>query len=229
MILILRSIIKEFGFDKIYEVNKIQHVSCGLARPAISNYIALLVAKNLFVYSPDFSKVKLTEDGIKFIDELMDSEKEWEKRLIIRGPILNYDNLIIRSGELFRANRILRDILYFAEIDLKIIDPYFGSEILDIIEDSGPNRTISIIFSNRVTASTKNTCYLFSSQYDNTKFRILNNQIHDRFIICDNKIGFHLGHSLKDLGKKDCQINIDKNTENLLKLFDKRWHQGTTL
>ena len=208
--LVLMSLIEEFGFDKIYEIKKIKRLNCGFATHTISKFIDFFVDSKLMVYSPDFSKVKLTDDGIKVIDKLLMDEKEWKKRLIIKGPILNYDNLIIRSGELFEANRVLRDILNFAETSIKIIDPYFGSDILDMIEDSGFERSVRIILSNKITPSTKNACLSYCSQYKNTQIRIINNEIHDRFIICDDRNGFHLGHSLKDLGKKDCQINLDK-------------------
>jgi len=41
----------------------------------------------------------------------------------------------------------------------------------------------------------------YSKQYDNITLKIFSNS-HDRFLILDKKEIFHIGASLKDLGKK---------------------------
>ena len=46
----------------------------------------------------------------------------------------------------------------------------------------------------------------YLKQYNNITF-IINNIFHDRFIIIDNKELYHLGASIKDLGKKCFAIN----------------------
>ena len=63
----------------------------------------------------------------------------------------------------------------------------------------------------------------YKSQYKNITLKI-NNNIHDRFIIIDDKELYHCGTSFKDLGKKCFGINkIDDKDwlNNILKLTKK--------
>ena len=59
----------------------------------------------------------------------------------------------------------------------------------------------------------------YKEQYSNIDL-IINNKIHDRFIIIDKKVLYHCGASFKDLGKK-CfaitKINDNNVLNNLLK------------
>ena len=52
--------------------------------------------------------------------------------------------------------------------------------------------------------------------YSNIKF-------HDRFILLDNSSGYHIGHSIKNLGEKDAQINLIKNPIEQISLLEERW------
>ena len=58
----------------------------------------------------------------------------------------------------------------------------------------------------------------FNSQY-NLKIKYTN-IFHDRFIIIDNTL-YHIGASLKDLGKKCFGINIIEDKDYLDKIIDK--------
>jgi hypothetical protein len=53
--------------------------------------------------------------------------------------------------------------------------------------------------------------------------------LHDRFILWDRKAGVHLGHSIKDLGKKDTQVNKIADVGKQLQLFEDRWGQATPI
>jgi len=48
-----------------------------------------------------------------------------------------------------------------------------------------------------------------------------NNEFHDRFIIIDNKKIYHLGASLKDLGKKGFAINLIEEVDVVKLLLNK--------
>ena len=59
----------------------------------------------------------------------------------------------------------------------------------------------------------------FNKQYTNLIIKY-SNIFHDRFIIIDNTL-YHLGASLKDLGKKCFSINKIEDREYLNKLIEK--------
>jgi ribose transport system ATP-binding protein len=57
---------------------------------------------------------------------------------------------------------------------------------------------------------------------------ILQDDLHDRFIIVDNVTAYTLGHSLKDLGSKDSVITCAPDSLPIIELFNKRWQQAKT-
>lgn len=59
----------------------------------------------------------------------------------------------------------------------------------------------------------------YIKQYKNVKIKI-NNKVHDRFIIIDNKNLYHCGASLKDLGKKCFAITEIENNNWLTELLN---------
>ena len=54
-------------------------------------------------------------------------------------------------------------------------------------------------------------------EYDNVTIKIMDN-IHDRFIIIDNRLFYNFGASFKDLGKKCFSINKIEDKDSLNKL-----------
>jgi hypothetical protein len=59
----------------------------------------------------------------------------------------------------------------------------------------------AIIYSEKIHPTLKNDLAKLAAQYPAIELRILKNN-HDRFLIIDRKELYHLGASLKDLGKK---------------------------
>ena len=97
-------------------------------------------------------------------------------------------------------------ILNKAKKKITIIDNYIDKNLLDILRNI--NKDILII-----TNKYNNQDYIkYQTQYNNITLKI-NNNIHDRFIIIDNKELYHVGASLKDLGKKCFAINKIENKE----------------
>ncbi|MFN4885764.1 MAG: hypothetical protein ACK5HD_06060, partial [Bacteroidota bacterium] len=58
-----------------------------------------------------------------------------------------------------------------------------------------------IIYTEKITAQLKLDIEKHNAQYSPIEIRILKNT-HDRFLILDEKELYHLGASLKDLGKR---------------------------
>ena len=59
----------------------------------------------------------------------------------------------------------------------------------------------SLIYTNVISKQLKLDFEKYSAQYDNVKLETFKNS-HDRFLIIDNNDIYHIGASLKDLGKK---------------------------
>ena len=74
-----------------------------------------------------------------------------------------------------------------------------------------------IIYTNINTSKILNSdINIFNKQYNNLEVRYTTN-VHDRYIIIDNNKLYHIGASIKDLGKKIFYINeLENNLINIL-------------
>ncbi len=102
------------------------------------------------------------------------------------------------DGQVYDAYSLLINIIRKAKDKIIIIDNYIDKTILDVLIYKNENVKVEIW--------TKNVkCDLdikkFNLQYPNVEIKKVNN-FHDRFIILDDEELYHVGASLKDLGKK---------------------------
>ena len=122
------------------------------------------------------------------------------------------NNHIFFDGQIYDSYSIMLDILNTSKKSIIIIDNYIDKNILDIL--SKTNKRITLI-TNKYNNEDYNK---YKEQYSNINL-VINNKIHDKFIIIDKKILYHCGASFKDLGKK-CfaitKINEDNVLTNLL-------------
>jgi len=220
---------KEYGFKSAHYINdidvKMMRLSCYDAEERVRS----LIKKNVLSLSPDGRQVKFTDYGLELYESMVHAQQDWAKQPIIRVSNLNHDQIIIRAGETFKADRVLREIFAVANKELNIVDPYIGSKIFDLIEDAETRAYVYILTSDKISKTTIETYKAYKQQYSYIDMKIIHGDIHDRFIIWDRSRGFHIGHSLKDLGTKDVQLNLLKHPDVQLKLFEKRWAEGQEL
>ena len=116
------------------------------------------------------------------------------------------------DGQIYDSYSLLLDIFNTSKDIIIIIDNYIDKTILDVLRNI--NKKVTII-----TNKYNNNDYTkYKEQYKNIEL-IINNKIHDRFIIIDKKILYHCGASLKDLGKKCFAITKIENEEWLNKML----------
>ena len=90
--------------------------------------------------------------------------------------------------------------------EIIIIDNYVDKQVLDIISRL---KVRVILITKEITKYSKLTLLdieKYNEEYNNLVIKY-DNSFHDRYIIIDRKILYHLGASLKDLGKKTFSIN----------------------
>ena len=105
-----------------------------------------------------------------------------------------------------------------AKNEIILIDNYIDDTVLTLFSKI-PNIKITI-YTNTISKQLKLDFEKYSKQYDNITLKNFLNS-HDRFLILDKKEIFHIGASLKDLGKKwfaFSKINLDIN--ELIKKLD---------
>ena len=117
---------------------------------------------------------------------------------------------IFFNGEIYDAYSLIIDLIKEASNKIIIIDNYLDKSILDMLTYKKESVIVELITSSHYL--TKLDIEKFNSQY-NLKIKYTN-IFHDRFIIIDDNL-YHVGASLKDLGKKCFGINKIEDKEYL--------------
>ncbi len=158
-----------------------------------------------FIYSNRdiFRRVISMENNIEMLN---DKQKENEKKFDLifnefKGK--EFNEKLFFNGQIYDAYSLLINIIREAKTKIIIIDNYFDKNILDILAYKDDNVKAEIYVKNM---KTKLDIDKFNLQYSNTIVKVVSN-FHDRFIIIDDKNLYHIGASLKDLGKKCFAIN----------------------
>ena len=107
---------------------------------------------------------------------------------------------IFLDGQIFDAHKLLSDIFRSARSSIFIIDNYLDDSILTLLSKRNKNVIVKI-FTGKITPQLKLDVKKYNEQYPHVELIKLT-KAHDRFIIIDEKQVYHLGASLKDLGKK---------------------------
>ena len=117
---------------------------------------------------------------------------------------------IFFDGQIFDAYALASKIIKSAKTSIKLIDNYIDESVLTILAKKSINVKVTL-FTKKVSKKLELDIDKFNQQYPLVEVKILNNS-HDRFLIIDDVEIYHLGASLKDLGKKwfaFSKINVD--------------------
>ncbi|MGI6723978.1 MAG: hypothetical protein ACOX39_06380 [Arcobacteraceae bacterium] len=106
---------------------------------------------------------------------------------------------IFYNGQIFDAYAFINDILKKANKTVLLIDNYIDDSVFTIFSKY-PNISFTI-YTHTISKQLNLDFKTYQKQYSNIELKI-NKNFHDRFIIIDDKKLYHLGASLKDLGKK---------------------------
>ena len=118
---------------------------------------------------------------------------------------------IFFDGQIYDAYSLIIDIIKKSNYKITIIDNYVDDSILEILSKKKDNVEVVILTSNK--SNIKNIdIQKFNKQYPTLKVA-KTDKFHDRFIILDEKEMYHLGASIKDLGKKCFGINKIENDD----------------
>ena len=109
------------------------------------------------------------------------------------------------DGEFYDAYSFIQNLFELANKEIIIIDNYIDRRVIDRLVVKKNNVKI-IIYTNKNTKLIESDIESFNNQYGDLEVKFINN-VHDRFIIIDRIKLYHLGHSIKDVGKKIFSIN----------------------
>ncbi len=106
---------------------------------------------------------------------------------------------IFYDGEIYDAYVLINTIFKSSQKSIVLIDNYIDDTVLTLF--SKYPTLDYIIITQKPSKQLNLDIKKYKSQYHNLKVKI-SNKYHDRFLIVDDKEVYHIGASLKDLGKK---------------------------
>jgi ORF6N domain len=107
---------------------------------------------------------------------------------------------IFFDGQVYDAYTLAADIIKTAKISIILIDNYIDETVLTLLSKRNAEATATI-YTQKINQQLALDLEKHKQQYPEITVKIIAKS-HDRFIIIDNQQLYHLGASLKDLGKK---------------------------
>ena len=107
---------------------------------------------------------------------------------------------IFFDGQIFDAYKFATDLIRSAGKSLLLIDNYVDESVLLMLSKRNPGVSATI-YTQKITSQLQLDLEKHNDQYPPINIRTYRNS-HDRFLIVDDKEVYHIGASLKDLGKK---------------------------
>ena len=106
---------------------------------------------------------------------------------------------IFYNGQIYDAYSFVNDLIKTAKKEIILIDNYIDDTVLTLF--SKILNIKAVIYTNTISKQLQLDFEKYSKQYKNVEIKIFKDS-HDRFLILDKQEVYHIGASLKDLGKK---------------------------
>lgn len=126
---------------------------------------------------------------------------------------------IFFDGQIFDAYAFVADLIRKAKKRRVVIDSYIGDSVLVQLSKRNSGVTVDI-YDGRISDQLRQDVERHNAQYPGVTLHAYN-KAHDRFLIIDEEV-YHIGHSLKDLGKKlfaFSKMDVMTGSELLSKLW----------
>ncbi|MBS1490467.1 MAG: virulence RhuM family protein [Bacteroidetes bacterium] len=136
-------------------------------------------------------------------------EHEQKFDLLINSNLPGQEGIFF-DGQIFDAWQFVSRLIKSARNNILLIDNYVDEVTLSLLSKRKKNVN-AIIYTAKLTSQLKYDLEKHQAQYENIEIKIFSKS-HDRFLIIDEKELYHIGASLKDLGKRwfaFSKINMD--------------------
>ncbi|WP_148571701.1 virulence RhuM family protein [Aliarcobacter cryaerophilus] len=189
--------IEHYNLDMIlslgYRINSIKATKFRQwATSVLKNYI-----QNGYVINGE----KITNDRFVSLENDVNILKSQIKKINskIKENSLEFNQNIFFDGQIYDAYIFVNDLIKFAKSEIVLIDNYIDDTVFTLFSKY-PNINFTI-YTSTISKQLKLDFEKYSKQYKNISLKTFKSS-HDRFLIIDKKEIYHLGASLKDLGKK---------------------------
>src|SRR5690554_19782 len=150
----------------------------------------MLISNASLFHRLDKIELKQLETDVKFeeIFKALESGK------------LESEKGVFYNGQVFDAYTFVSNIIRSAKSSIILLDNYVDDTVLTLLGKRGTNVTATI-YTKSIGNELRLDLQRYNSQYPPVKIEVFSDA-HDRFLIVDSAELYHIGASLKDLGKK---------------------------
>ncbi|GEM53739.1 MAG: ORF6N domain-containing protein [Citrobacter freundii] len=171
----------------------------------------MLISNASLFHRLDNIELKQLEADQKFeeIFKAMESDK------------LQSEKGVFYNGQVFDAYAFVSDIIRSAKSSIILLDNYVDDTVLTLLGKRNTNVTATI-YTKSISNQLRLDVQRYNNQYPPIEIEIFSDA-HDRFLIIDNVELYHIGASLKDLGKKWFAFSrMDIEVGRMLKILNQQ-------
>ena len=174
------------------------NVSIGIMRAFVEmrRFIAnneLLFEKISTVELKQLEYQRRTDEKLEQIFEYISEHEESTQKVFFDGQIYDAFSLIV-------------SLIQKADSEIVLIDNYVDMETLNLLSKKKENVAVTIYTLRRTKLSSTDVAN-FNAKYPSAEVKYTR-VFHDRFLIIDDTLAYHIGASIKDAGKKCFGINL---------------------
>ena len=130
----------------------------------------------------------------------LETDKKFDQLFEYIGEHTETNQKLFFDGQIYDAFSLLIELIQKADQEIILIDGYVDVSTLNVLAKKKSGVAVTI-YTFKKTKLTAQDVAAFNAQYPQLDVKYTN-VFHDRFLILDGKIVYHIGASLKDAGKK---------------------------
>ena len=155
------------------------------------------------------------------LKQLQADQKFEEIFKALESDKLHSEKGIFYDGQIFDAYTFVADIIRSAESSIMLLDNYVDDTVLTLLGKRNANVTATI-YTKSISNQLRLDLQRYNSQYPPIEVKLFSDA-HDRFLLIDQTELYHIGASLKDLGKKWFAFSkMNAETSKMLSFLDYR-------
>lgn len=181
------------------------------------NIMRTFVEMRRFIAKNEVLFQRISAVELKQLEYQRQTDEKFDKVFEYIDDHAESEQKIFFDGQIYDAFELLISLVQKATKKIVLIDGYVDTGTLNILAKKNTGVDVTIYtFSN--THLTKKDISTFNAQYPKLDVKYMKT-FHDRFLILDDTVGYHVGASLKDVGKK-CfgitQIQDEQTIQSIL-------------
>lgn len=137
---------------------------------------------------------------LKQLEHKKEADHKFDEIFKYMGRNEDFRQGIFFKGETWDAYDLIVDFIGKAKSSIILVDNYVDVNTLSMLSKKATGVDVKII-TGQISRLSSQDISRFNSQYPNLKL-VISRDFHDRFMILDNTIVYHIGASIKDVGKK---------------------------